>query len=214
MAVNTLADLRTRCKTRFPDPNNARIADTTWNDHINVAYKHFLANADYFMEETSTTITFNTGDKFKPLPTGIFDVLNVRDTTNSAKLWPLEGWSKQIILYPDRDTFTSIPIHYRVIGNNLHLFPTASTTVTVEVYYRQEPADLVNDTDVPIIPSRYRDAIVNGALAFAWLDMGHEDRAGYYSKLFTDMVEQADAENTGVRSERYTRPQDDFYSTR
>lgn len=196
----TFVQLKTRCALRFRDTSNQIV--TSWTDHLNVALYRFLAEADFPMEVTSTTLAFAAADKSKALPTDVYGVLSVRNDTDDTKLYQLDGWDAQVRAYPNRDE-QGDPYHYRVLGNNLHLYPVPASAKTIEIFYRASPTAMSADGDTPGIPVRYHDALVIGALMEAYLDDADYERLGALGKRWDDYIRQAVLELTGSRHESY-----------
>jgi hypothetical protein len=68
-------------------------------------------------------------------------------------------------------TVTGTPIFYYFIGSQINVYP-ASTSTTLTVDYLKVVADLSAGADVPLIPDRFRMAIVHYAAAAAREDRG------------------------------------------
>lgn len=64
----------------------------------------------------------------------------------------------------DDQTQTAPPRYWTVIDQNLHLWPIPDAVYQIDIDYIIEPPDLVNPTDVPILPLPYHDVLVFGAL--------------------------------------------------
>ena len=61
-------------------------------------------------------------------------------------------------------TETATPRYWTMYASQFHFFPTPDDAYTATVYYITEPPDMSADTDVPVIPVAYHDAIVSGAI--------------------------------------------------
>lgn len=203
----TFLQLIDRFKARFI---GHELGDPLIKEHLNIAYKNFLAEAEFPMEETSTVLTITAGSRSVALPANVFSVLAVRDDTNNVKLTPMYGWGNMFQRFPD-PAETGDPQNYRVIGPNLHIFPTPASNTNIEIFYSQEPADMVANADVPILPNRYHDGIVLMALSTAHLDDNDPDMAQTYASAYQSYVQQAVDELRNVRMERYPSVWDDFY---
>lgn len=184
-----LGEMRLRCMSRGRDPSNVLVSPLTWDQHINAAYFEFLAKSDFPMEVQFSDVTYTPGARFRDLPGGAFRVLQVFDATREVKLDPLYGWGRELKLYADRET--GDPRYYRVVGPNLYLFPQPDTTRTVEVYYYGDPTPLVADADVPVIPERYHEALVVGALMASYEDDQNFESADKLLRRFRDFIDTA-----------------------
>jgi hypothetical protein len=65
----------------------------------------------------------------------------------------------------------------RAQDNDIIFSPIPDAAYSVKYEYYMYPADLLNDTDVPTIPYRYRHVIVDGGM--------------YYAYMFRDNIESA-----------------------
>lgn len=100
-------------------------------------------------------------------------VESVIDTTARVKLRPLDV---RAITDENVDlTTTGTPLYYYVRNSIISVFP-ANTTDTLSVRYWQAPAELTG-TDASLIPARFRQLIVDGAVAYAYMDTDDFDAA-------------------------------------
>jgi hypothetical protein len=63
------------------------------------------------------------------------------------------------------DRAVGVPRYWTAGDNELRLWPAPDRAYTVKIDYIIDPADLVGDTDVPVIPPAYRDVLCWGAIA-------------------------------------------------
>lgn len=101
----------------------------------------------------------------------------VEDHTNQIKL----GFATRDYLagyYGDVTMTGSRPVWFYVTGGTtINVFP-ANTSVTLDVRYTKVEPDLVSDSDAPLVPDRYRMAIVHYAVASALEDKSNYQEAG------------------------------------
>ena len=71
-------------------------------------------------------------------------------------------------------------------GTTLVLWPQPSAVFTVGVVYYRVPADLTQDTDTPVFPSRYHFLLKWGALAYLYRKIGDLESADGAGKSFDD----------------------------
>jgi hypothetical protein len=107
--------------------------------------------------------------------TDLQDVLYVMDTTNHVRL---ESSDLRDLIDRDVDatTTTGNPNSYYFDGSALTVYP-ASSGASLSVRYIKTPAELVNDTDEPIFPSRFHYLIVEGAMKYAYRDSDNYEAA-------------------------------------
>jgi hypothetical protein len=67
--------------------------------------------------------------------------------------------------FPDTSKTTNmIPQYYYFVGNTLFLYPIPDRTLTIKYRYYKAVSDLVDPTDVPLIPEHWKWVLVNGIL--------------------------------------------------
>ena len=146
----TLAQLRTELDSRFAE----FIADPRANRLLNESYHDLLERANWpFLEVTATGVA-------PLLVNDLRAVISVADTTANLTLRSLDV--RDVKQMDPSATITGTPLYYWLDNNTVNVWPT-STTDQLSVRYQQVPADLANDTDVPVLPSRYQMLIVDGA---------------------------------------------------
>lgn len=198
-----LQEIRERARTRYRDPRHVLTSIEQWNGHINAAYSEFLAQSDYGLEIAQETLTFAAGESTTDLPIDVHRILTVRDATHKTGLLPLSGWKKVLATYPDTD-LQGTPMHFRVQGFGLRLFPVPRETTDVEVTFYESPGFLVDDDDIPIIPTHFHEALVVGAVMMAHKDDADLEGANSFERDFLRWLQRAKIELTGPRQGVYT----------
>jgi hypothetical protein len=195
-------DIKHRAQQRFRDPTGLLIGDTTWSAHVNAAYREFLRAARWPFLVDTQDYSVTAGTRLMDLSVGLNPPLtaeqilsgleNVMDTTNNGNLNPVPvvnlPWRLRI--YLDRQE-PGLPALYAVIGKNLYLIPPPKADVTLKVFWFHDPVDMVNDTDVPVLPARYQEGLVTGALAKASRDDQNFPAADKYDMEFKSIIAQA-----------------------
>lgn len=91
-------------------------------------------------------------------------------------------------------TETATPRAWTMYANQIWLFPTPDDIYQLTYYYIVEPPDMANDTDVPVVPVAYHDAIISGAvcrMAFRQRDwIGLELWTAKYAQDVTHLKEE------------------------
>lgn len=73
-------------------------------------------------------------------------------------------------------TLTGTPSHYYLtLGTTVNVYPVSTGTITVA--YQKFRADLAADADEPLMPDRFREAIVELAAAKGWRNLDNDLRA-------------------------------------
>lgn len=201
--MTQFSDLRTYAALRFRDTNNTVVTDAGWKLYVNTAYGDVLQALPFFpWNEFATTLTYSASTRSQSLPTDAWQVLSV---FNATDIWPmveLEGREQYLNLYPLQTEIGS-PIHYRIFNNAIQIYPLPQGSTALTVEYAAMPADMVNDADVPIIPTQWHDLLVIGAIAKAYRDDGNDEQASAYETEFQSMLGTLKVNLSQPRNPRY-----------
>lgn len=147
----TLAEIRTAVQAR----GFSHIGNTELDRWINQAYQELCEEAQWPFLEVSTTGT---------APLAIADlrtVLSVSDTTQGTVL---EHRDRRDLVELDPEmNETGTPEYFFLSDNTVSVYPL-NTTDTIAVRYIEVPDELDDDADVPDVPERYHELIVDGAV--------------------------------------------------
>lgn len=190
-----LEQIRERAKYRARDIGNVLTSDAIWNGHINHAYHKFLMRTGFNLEVDFADVAFASADPSAALPTGVYSILSVQDITHDEELISISTWRQLVGQFPDLDE-SGPSTHFRVVGNRIFLYPVTDRAITLRVYYFEPAGDLDDNSDIPIIPTRYHEALVFGAVAEAHRDDQNLNVAGSYDKQFEELVAEALSELT------------------
>lgn len=166
----TLGNLRTAVRERLDDPTFDTIKLDRW---INWVIQDICSRADFPFKNTYTTFDTIVSDYdylFSSIATDIEKVSSVLDTTNDIQL--------EYITPEEFDTVTlsatdnSKPYYWTVTDTELKLHPTPDGIYTIKVNYIKTINDLLNSTDIPVIPDKWSEIIILGAYqkALEWND--------------------------------------------
>lgn len=195
--------IRTYCATRFRDPTNIIVSDADWKNYVNTAYGDVLMLMPYApWNEASATVTVSASSHTGALPTNVFRVTAVYDATDQYPLVPLEGRMQVFNEYPTQAE-VGAPVHYRVFGGNILVYPMPSASTSLTVEYLVQPSDLSADGDLPAFPEAYHDILVSGAVALAYRDDGNLQMAQAYEAEATEMKKSLIQEAGQPRQDRY-----------
>ena len=115
-------------------------------------------------------------------------VHTVLDSTNDVPLRHMDRRELQD-RYPDLPD-TGDPVWwYFDDWNTLNVYP-ANTSVTIKVRYVAVPEDLTGDSDEPLSPSRWNNAIIEGATADLHRDNGDYDDATVCEARYEQIIAQ------------------------
>lgn len=108
------------------------------------------------------------------LPSDCDRIIDLRQAITKVKLVPVDARTFDYYL-PD-PTATADPVYYSTIGLDssnawqVTLYPVPSETINIQVRYLKMITALSSGSDVPVIPAKFHDVLVFGALAM----YGHE----------------------------------------
>jgi hypothetical protein len=195
--------IRSYAATRFRDPSNAIVLDTDWKNYVNTAYGDVLMRMPWApWNEGSASLVIGASTRSVALPTDVDKVLAVWNSTDQFPMVPLEGRMQTYNEYPQQ-TEIGQPMHYRIFGESLLVYPLPQVSTTFVVEYVVMPADMVNDTDVPAFPTQWHDVLVSGAVALAYRDDGNIAMAQEYDKEAEDMIKALIQDSMQPRQDRY-----------
>lgn len=124
-----------------------------------------------FMETIRVELLQTTGSFEEIYPTKkeslSIESLNWRQDTGQPTQYIMDAGNKQIVLYPEPDT---------------------SITGGLNIEYKQLPNDLVNDTDVSILPEAYHEVPIYRAVALGYLKDGDLTQYRLMNDLYREEV--------------------------
>lgn len=136
---------------------------------INQSYQEICGLDDWPFLEASTS---------GACPLTISDLRTVMSVTDTTTKQPIGFVDRRTIYeaYPTADSMTGSGLFaYLTGGNTINVFP--GNTDAVSVRYIRVPTDLSASTDTPLIPARYRYAIVDFACGRAYMDSDNPEMA-------------------------------------
>ena len=120
-----------------------------WSDEeitrlINEANNELTEKAKVEAAPYTFTTTANTSNY--SLPSDLYQIKLIK--INDNKIYPasIDVLNSSVI---------GFPIYYVVFNNQLYFYPIPDDTYTVRLYYYKKANQLVNTTDVPVLPERY-----------------------------------------------------------
>lgn len=171
----TLLSLRTELKKQIIRND---VDDTRWNSWINKAYRKVTSMMT--LQEYNGSVAINTvvSQPFYLLPAAVGYIKKV--ALADPIYYPRGGIDFQRI---DLDYYRRLPVRsgqpemYFRQARVLVIWPTPDTIDTMVVDFRIRPADLVDDTDSPIIPLEWHTAIELYARHIAFRSLQMFDKA-------------------------------------
>lgn len=160
-----LGSLRSEFQSRGYD----HIESTRANRWINQSYLELCEEAAWPFLETSSTGT---------APLTVSDVRTVLSVTDTTQGIVLDAADRRDIVAQDPQVDdTGTPYYFYLDGNVVRVYP-ANTTDTIVVRYLEVPDEMDDDADEPVVPARFQDLIVDGAVYRALKDNDEWEGAG------------------------------------
>lgn len=163
----TFGELQTEFYARgFTWLNDGGAGQTRVKRWLNESYHELCEEDSWPFLETNTS---------GAAPLAIADlrqILDVYDATNEIQLLPID---RRQLRYYETDISTTGTSEVWYLENvTIKVFPVSTVTLTVR--YLKVPVDLAASNDIPIIPVRYQDLIVDLAVIRAYRDRDNEAR--------------------------------------
>lgn len=140
----------------------------TW---INLGYQDFINRELWPFREVTDTIATVAGTQEYTLTTEFsnIDNSNIASVTvqgASARRLAYKPFNQLRISQPDLDQEgTSLPEYYYLKASKIGFWPSPNDAYTITVDYYKIPTELSSDSDEPIIPQAYREALLQYALS-------------------------------------------------
>lgn len=218
--MTTYQNLRISAAQRFTDPSNAIIGDTSassirnWGDYINAAYRDVNRASPWWpwLESSEQTVTVLANTRGIALPTNVFSVNWVYDTTNDKRIIPDQGRGSQYRGgYQLRSTTGEISETFKLRSGNVELYPMVTKDTVLVIECVIFPAVLSANGDLPVFPAVFHENLIDGALAYAYLDDGAFDEYNLLWAKFQAEIKQMRETALAARSETYVPIRDAFW---
>lgn len=189
-----LGDVKLRVKRTFGDESGVQVTDDDITRWANDAITNIILNNEGIYEEIKTLdVVANQQDYAMPTDLLILKAINYQRSSATSYMH-LEGYDLQkfntwVNGWDGTNTYgPGIPAVYTVFKNTLKLFPIpdSSQPAGLKLFYNKLPTQLVNDTDVPVVPVIYHNAIVNYVLQMCY----ELDENFYFAQLKQGQVAQ------------------------
>lgn len=150
-------------------------------DFVNFSEQQFVTEVgDVDWRVRSFRVTSRANNRFMTLPRRISEeIISIQDLTNSRPLdeIPMKDLG---IRTTNRDLDSGTPILWARAGHGsgdrirLELFPKPTGEFVYEIFAKAMPGLMVEDEDYPLVPQRYAEAIVIGAVQRAAMQSGND----------------------------------------
>jgi hypothetical protein len=122
---------------------------------VNQAQFSIATSYRFYELEVSVTGSTTSSTRSYSLPSDLRVILSLRDTTNSRKLMPAD-WRT----FDKLSQTTGKPSRYTRFGLTMELDPTPDAVYNLTLRYLKRVASMVNDTDEPVLPNEWIEAII------------------------------------------------------
>jgi len=162
--------------------------------YLNRAYNELFGEVPCsFFEKTYDYQTLDSGELEAPAD---FQTLERLVVEKGGMKWPL----KYVAPREYYAAYKGLKVYlYTVIGNKVHYYlpkidcetiddNDPDNYYTLKMLYLAKPQELTNPTDVPLIPSEYREILILGAVARAERRRGNYDFAQIYDNQKAELI--------------------------
>lgn len=200
-----------RAEARFGDSDNAVFTAAEWLTFVNEAYMDVVIDDPLapYLESRDTSITLSAGDGEATLPTDVWHVTAVFNSTDNIPLAPIPGRSEFRRYFPEPASGQGMPLYYRLRGNTLEVYPTPSSSTALTLDVLVPPAVLTVETE-PVFPEQFHRILVDGALAKAHADDENLNQSAYYQGRFDRGMQKLRVFLQQPRTESYPEVLDTF----
>jgi hypothetical protein len=159
------------------------------NQYLNDALNLVCVRVNYYGEEAVYTFSTTTGTAvYNSAP----DTGRIRSLLDTGRQMELESVTIREI---DRSASTQgAPAYYAMDGLNFHLYPTPDGVYSLEERYWKTPAQLVNDTDVPILPATWHRLLWYWAVRECYAAEDDAATAQYWEQQFNTALAELAAD--------------------
>lgn len=138
---------------------------------INDCYREITSKLRWpFLEKQDSTLVTVAGTGIYSLPMSDWrnlDAVRLQQTTSQIYVNTQYMQPQDFRDLEHTDRFTGTSYRWTQLDQKLHLFPIPDDVYTIVIDYIFEPPDLVNDGDVPVLPTPYHDILVWGCVESA-----------------------------------------------
>jgi len=200
MARLTAQDMVEMVRDYCGGETSETLSDTRLLRFLNQAYMEVCSRYRFDQLSTSETITTTSGTADNEMAAS--DVMYIDEVIDDTSNIPLEGISKyQYYEWTSGNisTTTGTPVNWFLngVGSNgryqITWYPTPNATLSVIVYYKQEPTELVLSPTATsmIIPEPWDDVVVHKATARAWRMLGDMDMSRQWAGATREVEDAA-----------------------
>lgn len=196
MGVLTVGNILERVQRQFGDEAGVLINITAVRDWINDAMREIILDNDLLKVRSTAVVA--VGQPNYGLPSDVLRLHSLSYDGRPINEVSLSEARKTIDVDDTANYPRAVPQEYWVWGSEFFLYPAPSEAKQVTLYYNRNPTAVVNTTDVPELPARYDNRLVEYCIAQASELDDNDERAARKLNQFQEGLERArDEENSG-----------------
>lgn len=198
--LSTIAgQVRSRIRDTSYDPT---LTTDAINDTINDVFNEYTLP---FMQTTQTyTLTAGTSDitNGSGLPDNYVQAIDLIVTSTGLEMvLPYRETSISDGTNPDQDDqAANTPQYWYKYGDTIRIYPKPAAAYTVTLRYYKKPTELSADSDVPEIPSEFKELIVVGAAYRIMQIKDNYDQAGILQNKYDEILQKMVVRYTQVQT--------------
>lgn len=183
-------------KYKFINPTSS----VNWFQITNVSGQTLTLDVAY--NETTVTGAYTVRQRYYSLTNDVERVFDITQTDTNEKLTQMGIWTTDT--YQPDQFEVSVPTSYYLFGQDpsvavsampirqISFFPSPDAVYNMEVKYLKYISDLVNDTDIPVIPQQYFPVLLAYAewMGEKYLNGEEGDKLNQAEMLMAKMIEQ------------------------
>ncbi len=167
--------------TNFLTNNEGQYVETYLKNWLNEGERQFCLITDFGVEQ-AYNITSVSGTAEYALPNDFIREVSV--------IYNYNNLLKDRYVNSLKISTTGTPYAYYLRMNNIGFIPTPNNTYTIILVYLTQGGNMVNDNDVPIIPTIYQDILIHYACMKASLQ-GDDVRYKYFREIWGEKIQMA-----------------------
>ena len=176
--------------------NRTDLTDAKAQDAINRAYLRICDSFNFYgTDDTDTTITTSDGTASYTRPTDIDEIISVKITGDTEYTLDL----RTIDWYERQDTSsdnTGVPEVCVPYGANLLFWPTPDDTYSIRIRGKSVPTEMSSDSDEPVIPTKWHEAIILSAASRECFKRGMIERGQDLKNEYLGLISGLQEEKT------------------
>lgn len=185
----TLVEIQRRLRRQIGNPSTEDVSDGLLREHINVAYRDIVNKYRFHLGRKICRFNTSQGVSRYTLWPDVASVLRVRNNTTEVKLEKLDARRRyELEGMTGSNIQEGAPTSYVRYRDWMELVPIPDGVYEIEVFFKMQIVDLVNEADEPVIPIAWHQGIVRMAKVLYYEEEGDDAKATIASNGFERWV--------------------------